>query len=167
MLAAWAGLAALQLGIAVAYQGRGTWWHYLLHQMVGWGVGLAAAGVGTTLRRGSYVPPMAAAVAGQVVSIAPDLAFTYLRMPHTPAMDLWVGHISLHRGPSPVLVALGVALLGGAGWLSGRVRPPRRDARRRRRRGPAPARRLPARRARADPPGRLRASRVTDLRLSS
>ena len=118
VLAAWAGLLALQLGIAVAYQGRGTWWHYLLHQMVGWGLGLAAGGVWTALRRGSYVPPMAAAVAGQVVSIMPDLAFRYLRMPHTPAMDLWVGHISIHRGPSPVLVALGVALLGGAGWLS-------------------------------------------------
>ena len=118
VLAAWAGLLALQLGIAVAYQGRGTWWHYLLHQMVGWGLGLAAGGAWTALRRGSYVPPVAAAVAGQVVSIVPDLAFRYLRMPHTPAMDLWVGHISLHRGPSPVLVALGVTLLGGAGWLS-------------------------------------------------
>jgi hypothetical protein len=51
------------------------------------------------------------------VSITPDLAFKYLRMPHTMAMDLWVGHISIHRGPSPVLVALGVALLGGTGWL--------------------------------------------------
>ena len=44
--------------------------------------------------------------------------FRYLRMPHTLPMDLWLGHISLHRGPSPVLVALGVALLGGAAWLT-------------------------------------------------
>ena len=117
VLAAWAGLAALECGIAVAYHDRGTWWHYLLHQMVGWGLGLAAGGVWTALRRGAFVPPIAAAVAGQLVSIVPDLAFKYARMPHTAAMDLWVGHISLHRGPSPVLVALGVALLGGAGWL--------------------------------------------------
>ena len=117
VVAAWAGLAALQYGIAVAYHDRGTWWHYLLHQMVGWGLGLAAAGAAMAVRRGSFVPPIAGAVAGQVVSIVPDLMFTYLRMPHTAGMDLWVGHISIHRGPSPVLVALGVALLGGAGWL--------------------------------------------------
>ena len=117
VLAAWAGLAAVQYGIAVAYHSRGTWWHYLLHQMVGWGVGLAVAGAWMGLRRGAYVAPAAAAVAGQLVSIVPDLMFRYLRMPHTPSMDLWLGHISLHRGPSPVLVALGVALLGGAGWM--------------------------------------------------
>ena len=57
LVAAWAGLAVVQLAIAVAYQSRGTWWHYLLHQMVGWGVGLAVAGAWMGLRRGSYVPP--------------------------------------------------------------------------------------------------------------
>jgi len=118
VVAAYAGLAVLEVAIAVAYLGRGTWWHYLLHQMVGWGLGLAAGGAWTALRRGAHVPPLAAAVAGQLVSIVPDLMFKYLRMPHTTAMDLWVGHISLHRGPSPVLVALGVVLLGGGGWLS-------------------------------------------------
>ncbi len=116
-VAAWAGLGALEVAVAVAYLGRGTWWHYLLHQLVGWGLGLAAAGVVMAFRRGTYVPPLVAACAGQLVSIVPDLLFRYARMPHTPAMDLWVGHISIHRGPSPVLVALGVVLLGGWAWL--------------------------------------------------
>jgi len=117
-LAAYAGLAALQAGIAVAYLGRGTWWHYLLHQLVGWGLGLAVAGAAMALHRGAFVPPVAGALAGQLVSIVPDLMFRYLRMPHTPAMDVWVGHISIHRGPSPVLVALGVLLLGSWSWLA-------------------------------------------------
>ena len=116
--AAHAGGIALQIGIAFAYAGRGTWWHYLLHQQIGWGLGLAAAGALMALRPGRYAPPVGAAVLGQLVSIGPDLAFRYLRMPHTPGMDLWVGHISIHRGPSPVLVALGVLLLGGAAWLA-------------------------------------------------
>ncbi len=116
--AAYAGVLTLEIAVAVAYAGRGTWWHYLLHQFVGWGLGLAVAGVLMALRRSSFVPPVGAAVTGQVVSIVPDLAFTYLRMPHTPVMDVWVGHISIHRGPSPVLVALAVLLLGGESWLA-------------------------------------------------
>ena len=40
VLAAWAGLTVLQAGVAVAYFERGTWWHWLLHQLVGWGLGL-------------------------------------------------------------------------------------------------------------------------------
>ena len=126
VLAAYAGLAVLQAGIVLAYLGRGTWWHYLLHQQVGWGLGLAAAATWMALRAGSYVPPIGAASAGQLVSIVPDLMFRYLRMPHEPSMDLWLGHISIHRGPSPVLVALGVLLLGGTAWLAaarGRSRP--------------------------------------------
>lgn len=115
---AYAGALALQYGIAVAYQGRGTWWHYLLHQLVGWGLGLAVAGAAMALRRGLFLAPVGAAVVGQVVSIVPDLMFRYLRMPHERWMDLWVGHISLHRGPSPVLVALAVFLLGGWSWLA-------------------------------------------------
>lgn len=118
ILAAYAGLAALQYVLAVAYLDRGAWWHYLLHQMIGWGLGLAVGGVVMALRRGLLVPPIGAALVGQLVSIVPDLMFTYLRMPHTPAMDVWVGHISIHRGPSPVLVALGVLLLGGWSWLA-------------------------------------------------
>lgn len=115
---AYAGLAVLETAVAVAYAGRGTWWHYLLHQLVGWGVGLAVAGLLMALRRGLFIPPLLAALAGQLVSITPDLMFRYLRMPHTRAMDLWLGHISLHRGLSPVLVALGVLLLGGWSWLA-------------------------------------------------
>lgn len=125
VLAAYAGLGALQYAVAVAYLGRGTWWHYLLHQLIGWGLGLAVAGVVMALRRGLVVPPVGAAMLGQLVSITPDLMFKYLRMPHTQAMDLWVGHISIHRGPSPVLVALGVLLLGGWSWLGAAAGRPR------------------------------------------
>jgi hypothetical protein len=122
---AYAGLLTLEVGIAIAYQGRGTWWHYLLHQPIGWGLGLAVAGGLMAVRTGLFVPPVAAAFAGQLVSIVPDLMFRYQRMPHTQAMDWWVGHISIHRGPSPVLVALGVLLLGSWAWLAAAYGHPR------------------------------------------
>lgn len=114
-IAAYAGVAVGEYGVAVAYLSRGTWWHYLLHQLVGWGLGLA---VGSLVRRRRRFSVVAAAVVGQLVSVAPDLMFRYLRMPHEASMDLWVGHISIHRGPSPVLVALAVFLLGGWAWVA-------------------------------------------------
>lgn len=88
----------------------------MLHQYVGWGLGLAAGGLVAVWRRrpGSVVLAM---VLGQLVSIFPDLMFRFMRMPHEQWMDWWVGHISMHTGPSPLLVALGVLLLGGWGWL--------------------------------------------------
>lgn len=119
--AAYAGVVALQVGLAIAYHSRGTWWHYLLHQQVGWGLGLAA---GATLMVATrrHVSPLWAALAGQLVSIAPDLAFRYLRMPHDPLMDVFAGHISIHRGLSPVVTTWAFLTLGCAAWLLASVR---------------------------------------------
>jgi len=117
VVAAAAGLLALQVGIAVAYLSLGTWWHYLLHQLVGWGVGLATGALVATVSRWR-VPAVPALLVGQVLSIVPDLQFRYAHMPHEPSMDLWLGHISIHTGPSPVLVALAALLLGGWAWIA-------------------------------------------------
>jgi hypothetical protein len=114
-LAAWSGVGALQYGVAVAYLGRGTWWHYVLHQLVGWGAGLAVAGLVAAHTR-YRIPVVVALLVGQLASIVPDLQFRFGRMPHTPSMDVWLGHISIHTGPRPMLVALGCLLLGG--WSS-------------------------------------------------
>lgn len=114
--AACAGVLSLQYLVAVAYLDRGTWWHYLLHQMVGWGIGLAVAGLVAATTR-YRVPAVIALVGGQLMSIVPDLQFRFQRMPHTASMDLWLGHISIHTGPSPVLVALGSVLLGATAYV--------------------------------------------------
>jgi hypothetical protein len=82
------------------------------------GLGLALAAL-VTSAPAAGVPAVLALLMGQLLSIVPDLQFRYARMPHEPSMDLWLGHISLHTGPSPVLVALGALLLGGWGWIAG------------------------------------------------
>lgn len=117
VVAAWLGLLALQLLLARTYYAFGTWWHYLLHQMVGWAAGLAVAAVVAAFTRWR-IPVVVALVAGQLVSIVPDLQFRFQRMPHMRSMDLWLGHISIHTGPSPTLVALGALLLAGWGWIA-------------------------------------------------
>ena len=115
--AALSGLLAAEISVAVAYLNFGTWWHWLLHQLIGWGIGLSAAALVGVVSR-YRVPAVVALVAGQVASIVPDLQFRYARMPHEPSMDLWLGHISIHTGPSPVLVALGAVLLGGWAFIA-------------------------------------------------
>ncbi|MDP9436934.1 MAG: hypothetical protein M3P93_17825 [Actinomycetota bacterium] len=113
----WLGLLALEGLIARSYLGLGTWWHWLLHQSVGWGAGLVlAALVGATTRY--RVPVVGALLVGQVLSIVPDLLFRFARMPHDASMDLWLGHISIHRGPSPTVVALVSLLVGAAAWTA-------------------------------------------------
>ena len=118
IVAAWAGLLAAEAAIAAAYLSFGTWWHWLLHQLIGWGIGLSVAALVAALTR-YRLPAVLALIAGQLVSIVPDLQFRLARMPHEASMDLWLGHISIHTGPSPVLVALGALLLGGWAWIAG------------------------------------------------
>ena len=119
---AWAGLLALQLLIARTYLVRGTWWHWLLHVPIGIGVGLAAGALAGAWRPGRAQPVLGWALAGELVSLIPDLMFRFLRMPHELSMDVFLGHISVHRGPSPVLVALTVLLLGGWAFVAGTAR---------------------------------------------
>jgi hypothetical protein len=120
-LAAWLGLAALEYGVAIAYLSRGTWWHYLIHQLIGWGAGLALAAVVAACTR-YRIPAVVALVTGQAYSIVPDLMFRYMRMPHEASMDVYLGHISIHRGPSPLLIALGCLLLGGWAFVAAAYR---------------------------------------------
>ena len=119
-LAGWAALVALEVVVARAYVGFGTWWHWLLHTQVGWGVGLATAALVAVVSR-RRVPAVVALLAGQLVSIVPDLQFRFGRMPHEPSMDVWLGHIAIHTGPSPVLFALGALLLGGWAHIAATV----------------------------------------------
>lgn len=117
LAAAWAGVLAAQYVVAMSYLSLGTWWHWLLHQLIGWGAGLATAAVVTAATR-YRIPAIVALLGGQLVSIVPDLQFRFARMPHDVSMDLWLGHISIHTGPSPIVVALAPLLLGGWSWIA-------------------------------------------------
>ncbi|MDQ6650304.1 MAG: hypothetical protein M3Z02_09340 [Actinomycetota bacterium] len=108
-------LAALEIAVARAYIGRGTSWHLLLHSSIGAGMGLAVGAL-VSAARSRPVPGLGWAVLGQLVSILPDVAFLYLRLPHQGWMDVFVGHISIHTAPQPLLVGMGVFFLGGWAW---------------------------------------------------
>lgn len=114
------GVALIVLGVAEvvvgrAYAERGTLWHFLLHSSIGFGLGLATGAL-VSAARGRPVPGLPSAVCGQAIAIAPDVAFLLLRYPHQLWMDAFVGHISIHTSPQPLIVGMGVFALGGAGW---------------------------------------------------
>lgn len=112
-------LLALAEGVVVnAYVGRGVVWHLVLHSLIGLGLGLAAGGLVASVR-GRPTGPLRWAALGQLVSIGPDLLFVAARLPHEGWMDVFVGHISIHTSPAPLLVALTVFLLGSSAWFAG------------------------------------------------
>jgi hypothetical protein len=90
-------------------------WHWLLHTVAGLGIGLTLGAVVSLLLR-RPVPGLLAALAGQAVSVAPDLLFVVGRVPHARWMDVFLGHITLHLTFSPIGVSLAVFLLGGWAW---------------------------------------------------
>jgi len=117
-LAAVGLLAVIETAVlARGYAVRGTIWHYLLHSTIGAGLGLAA---GAVVAVGLHRPinGWVAAVLGQAVSIVPDLMFLFGRMPHERWMDAFLGHISIHTGPQPLLAGLALFLIGGWAWLA-------------------------------------------------
>jgi len=116
---------AAEVVLAREYAGFRTIWHFLVHSGIGAGLGLALAAAVSAGRRGP-VSPWPWALVGQAVSVAPDVLFLALRMPHERSMDAFVGHVSVHTAPQPLLVAVAVFLLGGWAWaLADPLRRPR------------------------------------------
>ncbi len=108
-------LIAWEAVFARAYILRGTSWHLLLHTLIGVGLGLAAAAWWSSVRR-RPTSALQWALGGQLLSSFPDLLFVFGRVPHQLWMDAFVGHVSVHTAPQPLLVALGIFLLGGWAW---------------------------------------------------
>ncbi len=117
-VAGFATLVAVEALLGWSYAVRGTAWHLLLHTGIGAGLGLAAAGTVAALRS-RPVRALPWAVLGQLVSAGPDLIFVLVREPHRRWMDVFVGHVSVHTAPQPLLIGLAVFVVGGWAWYAG------------------------------------------------
>lgn len=121
-------VVAMQALLASAYYERGTSWHFLLHTTFGLGLGLSVAAL-VSARRRQPVAALPFAVAGEAVSVLPDLLFVIGRLAHMRWMDVFVGHIRLHLVPEPLVVAVGLFVAGGwAWWLAAPAGRPRAGA---------------------------------------
>jgi hypothetical protein len=115
-------LVALEAWVWQQYAVRGTTWHWLLHSLTGLGAGLAVAAV-VSAARGRAARPVRWAVAGQAVSIAPDVLFLVAALTHRTWMDVFLGHVAIHTAPWPLLAALALFVLAGWGWHLASTRP--------------------------------------------
>ncbi len=93
-----------------------AYWRYLLHALVGLGLGLAFAAIVAGVRRGGPSGVAGWAVLGGVLAVIPDLLATFAGQPHRAWMDYFLAHLSIDTAPQPLLVGLGVFVLGGWAW---------------------------------------------------
>lgn len=108
-------LAVYQAVLINGYHDFRTTWHYLVHSGIGFGLALSVAAL-VTARTGRRTRPVVFALAGQLVSVLPDVMFRFLRMPHVRGMDVFMGHVTIHVSPLPLIVAVVMALGGSWSW---------------------------------------------------
>ena len=109
-------VALVEAVVVWSYLVRGVTWHLLLHTPLGVGLGLAAGAATGALRR-RPTSPWRWGLAGQLVSVAPDLLFVLARIPHLMWMDVFVGHVTVHLVDAPLLVSGAVLVAGAGAWL--------------------------------------------------
>jgi len=115
------GAAGVEAALVRTFAGRGTTWALLVHSLAGAGIALAvAAALGALRGRGGGSAVMWG-VGGQIVALLPDLIFAFGGPPKQRWMDVFLGQLSFPLAPAPLLVALGVFLLGGWAWLATRI----------------------------------------------
>ena len=113
----WIALVLYEVILLVhQYASRGTSWHYLVHSMIGAGLGLGIAAIIASVRHQPSNPWLWALFL-QTISMLPDYIFIFTRMPHDQWMDVFVGHISIHTSPQPLLIALMIFIAGGWAWF--------------------------------------------------
>jgi thioredoxin 1 len=96
--------------------------HYWLHGLLGWALGLSAL-TAPRLRRpapgraGALSPtPWEAVGVGHLYSAAPDILFLTTGVLHARWMDAFALHITVHFVPAPILTALVVFLLAAGAY---------------------------------------------------
>jgi hypothetical protein len=108
---------AAELYLYLRYASLDGEFHYWLHGLIGWALGLLAL-TAVRLRRptpgrsrGFSVTPWEAAGVGHLYSAVPDILFLSAGVLHARWMDAFALHITVHFVPAPVLTGLAVFLL--------------------------------------------------------
>ncbi len=110
-------LLGLELLLWRGYASFRTTWHYLLHTGLGVGAGLAAGALLSAARR-RPTTGLAWGTGGQLVSVAPDVMFRMMAMPHERWMDAFLAHITIHTSPLPLLATTSSGVLGTWAWYA-------------------------------------------------
>jgi hypothetical protein len=115
-----AALLAGELYLYLRYGSLDGQFHFWLHGLLGWALGLSVLAV-LRLRAGGSARP-ARVTAWEAVGLAhlysafPDILFLTGEVLHARWMDVFALHITVHFIPAPVLTALVLFLLATAGY---------------------------------------------------
>jgi hypothetical protein len=117
------GAVALLVGeiyLYLRYASLDGQFHYWLHGLLGWGLGLVLlAGLRLRGRHSAYrtwLTPWEAVGLGHLYAAFPDILFLTGGLLHVRWMDVFALHITVHFIPAPVVTVLVVFLLATLGY---------------------------------------------------
>jgi hypothetical protein len=113
-------LVAGEIYLYLRYASLDGQFHYWLHGLLGWALGLAVLAAlqlraGDQARR-TRLTPWEAAGLGHLYAAFPDILFLTGELLHVRWMDVFALHITVHFIPAPVLTALVLFLLAAVGY---------------------------------------------------
>jgi hypothetical protein len=113
-------LVAGELYLYLRYDSLDGEFHFWLHGLLGWALGLSVLAVlQPRAREGVRPAPFTAweaAAVGHLYSAFPDILFLTGELLHAPWMDVFALHITVHFIPVPVLTTLVLFLLATVGY---------------------------------------------------
>jgi hypothetical protein len=115
-----AALLAGELYLYLRYDSLDGQFHFWLHGLIGWALGLSVLAVLRLRARDDVRPALftawEAVAVGHLYSAFPDILFLTGELLHARWMDLFALHITVHFIPVPVLTALVLFLLATVGY---------------------------------------------------
>lgn len=114
-------VVVIEVVLYVRYAAAGAQFHFWLHGLFGFALGLAALTVLRLLHGESRVRAPESGLVGQLYSAFPDVLFASFGLLHVLWMDAFAFHVSLHFIPGPLITMSAVLMLALAGEAASRL----------------------------------------------
>lgn len=104
-------VVAVEPVLYVRYAAAGAEFHFWLHGLFGFALGLTVLTVARLLRPRLRLRSPESGLLGQIYSAVPDVLFAAFGLLHVLWMDVFAFHVSLHFIPAPLVTMTGVLML--------------------------------------------------------
>ncbi len=114
-------VVVVELVLYVRYAAAGAQFHFWLHGLFGFALGLTVLTVARLLRPRLRLRSPESGLLGQMYSAFPDVLFVSFGLLHVLWMDVFAFHVSLHFVPAPLITMTGVLMLAVGGETASRL----------------------------------------------